>query len=216
MFNREHYVQKVHLHKNNRDRTNRKGGKVDDTLCASNHGNHNILTTEDETKVTCMRCLKHMRHRAAVQRGKDNFMGTVKMGSPEHLETVRAPLKNQIEQQARTIAELQEEQNSLHQRLGDEKRRSAELVEREKALVKRLEMSEHNNAMLKDQLMKTELAYSKLVGYVEGMRDSAPPRMVPEQREGHFPSYPDGTMPAGGQMYNDVRGGMELRNWWNR
>jgi len=54
--------RKVHLFRDQAGRKQRRGlGKlVDNTLCASNHGDNGLLKTEDPRKVTCKRCLKLM------------------------------------------------------------------------------------------------------------------------------------------------------------
>lgn len=56
----EERPRKVHLYRDQGGRKQRRGlGKlVDNTLCASNHGDRGLLTTEDPQKVTCKRCLK--------------------------------------------------------------------------------------------------------------------------------------------------------------
>lgn len=56
----EQQPRKVHLFRDQGGRKQRRGlGKpVDNTLCASNHGDRGLLTTEDPQKVTCKRCLK--------------------------------------------------------------------------------------------------------------------------------------------------------------
>lgn len=56
----EERPRKVHLYRDQKGRKQRRGlGKpVDNTLCASNHGDRGLLTTDDPKKVTCKRCLK--------------------------------------------------------------------------------------------------------------------------------------------------------------
>lgn len=54
--------RKVHLYTDQRGRMQSYGNKpVDNTRCAGNHGDKNILTTEDPNKVTCRRCLHMMK-----------------------------------------------------------------------------------------------------------------------------------------------------------
>lgn len=56
----EEQPRKVHLYRDQKGRRQKRGlGKlVDNTLCASNHGDRGLLTTDDPQKVTCKRCLK--------------------------------------------------------------------------------------------------------------------------------------------------------------
>lgn len=57
----EERPRKVHLHRDQSGRKQRANGRpVDNTLCASNHGDRGLLKTDDPQKVTCKRCLKLM------------------------------------------------------------------------------------------------------------------------------------------------------------
>lgn len=59
--------RKVHLYCDQQGRKQRRGGKpVDNTLCASNHGDRGLLKTEKPAEVTCKRCLKLMEDRNPV------------------------------------------------------------------------------------------------------------------------------------------------------
>lgn len=49
---------------------------------------------------------------------------------------------------------------------------------------------------LRSRLMDSELAYAKLVGYVEALQDGLPAVMVPQQREPYFTRMPDGSSGA--------------------
>lgn len=57
----EERPRKVHLHRDQGGRKQRRSDRpVDNTLCASNHGDRGLLKTDDPSKVTCKRCLKLM------------------------------------------------------------------------------------------------------------------------------------------------------------
>lgn len=57
----EERPRKVHLSRDQSGRVQRGSNRpVDNTLCASNHGDHGLLKTDDPRKVTCKRCLKLM------------------------------------------------------------------------------------------------------------------------------------------------------------
>jgi hypothetical protein len=57
----EERPRKVHLSRDQSGRVQRGSGRpVDNTLCASNHGDRGLLKTDDPRKVTCKRCLKLM------------------------------------------------------------------------------------------------------------------------------------------------------------
>lgn len=58
----EEQPRKVHLYRDQGGRKQKRGlGKpVDNTMCASNHGDRGLLTTTEADKVTCKRCLKLM------------------------------------------------------------------------------------------------------------------------------------------------------------
>lgn len=65
----EFYERKVHLYKNQNGRRQRHGlGRpLDNTLCASNHGDNGLRKTEDPQKVTCKRCLQRLEESPAAQ-----------------------------------------------------------------------------------------------------------------------------------------------------
>jgi len=107
-MNYEDRPRKVHLYVDNSGRKNRGGKQVDNTLCASNHGNRGLLTTSAEEAVTCQRCLKLMQDRNPV-----------------------AELQRQITQLETMCNENAGEANRLSDILDDYKRRVSKL---EKAL----------------------------------------------------------------------------------
>lgn len=105
--------------------------------------------------------------------------------------TVNAQLREQLAQshEARTKAE-QAYAESLGTIRTTQKERDAfgEQLERER--------DEHNRT--RGLLMAAELSYAKLRGYVEGLEDSAPPRMIPEPRESALARMPDASQGTGG------------------
>lgn len=57
----EERPRKVHLAQDQSGRKQRGRDKpVDNTLCASNHGDRGLLKTDDPSKVTCRRCLHQL------------------------------------------------------------------------------------------------------------------------------------------------------------
>ena len=194
---------KVHLFEDNAQRKNRLGGPVDNTLCRSNHGSA-ILTTNDRAKVTCKRCLKriHLNY-------KGRPMGTVKQGSLEHLDIVRAPLKAQIEELGRQVYEAIEEKARLEQRNAMQETTIRGLLSDVTAL------KEDSND-LRSRLMASELAYAKLHGYLAGRRDAEPPRMVPEQREPFYAQMPDGSFGTASLDWRQNGAGGTVKHWYHR
>jgi len=71
-----------------------------------------------------------------------------------------------------------------------------------KAIAQAKEMEKRNadlqkdNNTLRDMLMRSELNYAKLRGYLEGKLDSAPPVMVPQERMPFHASMPDASGPS--------------------
>lgn len=64
----EERPRKVHLSRDQSGRVQRGSGKpVDNTVCASNHGDRGLLKTDDPRKVTCKRCLKLMEDSPVAQ-----------------------------------------------------------------------------------------------------------------------------------------------------
>lgn len=100
------------------------------------------------------------------------------------------PTKAQIAAAARTrelearVTELERERNAAINHAGEMEKRAANEVE------------EHNRT--RGLLMAAELSYAKLRGYVEGLEDSAPPRMIPEPRESALARMPDASQGTGG------------------
>lgn len=69
---------------------------------------------------------------------------------------------------------------------------------------------------LRDRLMTSELAYAKVVGYLDRIEDERPPLMVPQERERFKSQIPDGTM---GSDYGGWRGagyGEQQKRWYHR
>ncbi len=59
---------------------------------------------------------------------------------------------------------------------------------------KQIELANIEVKELRNRLYQSEMAYAKLMGYVDRIRDEQPPQMIPNIREGHIASYPDGTL----------------------
>lgn len=124
---------------------------------------------------------------------------TVIAGSPEHIEIVRAPLISQLKTQGAELEALNAELDKLRKASAD---MEARYVDRERQLEHRAQLAEKRlsealstNNDLRDGLMNRELEYAKLRGYLEGQRDSAPPVMVPQQREPFHAQLDDASRP---------------------
>lgn len=75
------------------------------------------------------------------------------------------------------------------------------------------------NNDLRSKLMTSELAYARVMGYLDGRRDSEPPVMVPQPRETFLAQMPDGTQ---GTRFGGWAGGHagyrpnEGKEWFHR
>lgn len=83
-----------------------------------------------------------------------------------------------------------------------------------KGWMDKAKQADTDNNDLRSRLMDSELAYAKLRGYLEGRRDSEPPRMVAEQREPSWMSMPDGS--RGTDMGGWAGDGRQSKKWFHR
>jgi chromosome segregation ATPase len=109
-----------------------------------------------------------------------NLKLRVKTQEERHLEL-------RVETQKVELEELREKVGLL-----EERNRTQETTIR--SLTKGNESLTEENGKLRGLIHSGELAYAKLMGYVERIRDEQPPLMVPQQRESFLASAPDGTL----------------------
>lgn len=95
-------------------------------------------------------------------------------------------LELRVESQKAELIELREEKERLQKRA--DQKHDAWVGES-----KRADAVTEENHKLRGLIHSGELAYAKLFGYVERIRDERPPEMVPQQRESLLSTMPDGT-----------------------
>ncbi|MBS90845.1 hypothetical protein [Sphingobium sp.] len=143
---------------------------------------------------------------------------TVEKGNEEHIAIVRGPLIAQIEAlqdtneklgQLVTAHELRE--NELERRA---ERAEAALKQADRDAKAYAEMAIGEANDLRSRLMTSEMNYAKLRGYLEGKRDSEPPRMVPEQREPFHAQLPDASGAGFGSAYGNYA--PSPKQWFHR
>lgn len=188
--------------------------KFANTLCKMNSDVPESHITTDPTLVTCKLCRSHRGFKVAINTkfgkfGKEQDMATVKQGSKEHIDIVRAPL----------LAQIQELQKQVHEaveaRIGRERENEEHSRTIRSLLSDNKELKDANND-LRSRLMASELAYAKLRGYLEGKLDSEPPVMVPQQREPFHARSSDATYGTTSLDWRQDGSGRTSKHWYHR
>jgi len=103
-------------------------------------------------------------------------------------------LQRIIETQQATVTQAGErEREATAYAKSIERKAQAEFEQVKGETDKLLEAEKKAHNLTRDVLHSTELELARIRGYLDGQKDSQPPRMVPEDRENRLSSYHDGS-----------------------